>query len=319
LSGKIISGTGKGREEVLMDQIKQRYTELQLSDKDLDQEFVKTSTFKVIICTSPRSGSFFLCRQMLLCGLGVPHEYFNPLHISIMGPRLGITELNSPFALAEDSALLKKYLMRLSERRTLNGVFAIKLQNWEFEKFLSTQAAKDLFDGAWFVHLYRNDLLSQAISLHFAALTGKWGFDDLVTTPPYPDPDFFHFDEIDRKITFLSNEHHAWRCFFARNGLQPFEICYEQFCSMPRQILQELAAWIGVSGELLSFELVGLEERSDSKEQRELPAKSAVRRQYLRSRQAIIPGGNAGPRSWVPVSGLATASQPPPTRPAKRA
>jgi hypothetical protein len=45
-----------------------RYTELQLSDKDLDQEFVETTTFKVIIYTSPRTVSFFLFRQMHVYG-----------------------------------------------------------------------------------------------------------------------------------------------------------------------------------------------------------------------------------------------------------
>jgi hypothetical protein len=33
----------------------------------------------------------------------------------------------------EDSALVKQYFARLLQRRTLNGVFAIKLQNWQFE------------------------------------------------------------------------------------------------------------------------------------------------------------------------------------------
>jgi LPS sulfotransferase NodH len=266
-----------------------RYTELQLSDRNLDQELVETSTFKVIICTSPRTGSFFLCRQMHLCGLGVPHEYFNPLHISIIGPRLGLAELSSPSAMEEDNGLVEQYFRRLSQRRTLNGVFAIKLQNWELERYLSAPSAKDLFAGAWFVHLYRNDLLAQAISCHFARLTGKWGFDDTVTSPPCQTPNFFDFDKIDDEIEFLSYEHQAWRCFFARNGIQPFQVCFEQFCLAPQRILRDLAAWIGVPEELLSFELVGLE-RQEDKEKSGLPSKSAVRRQYLKARQAIIPG-----------------------------
>jgi hypothetical protein len=60
---------------------------------------------------------------------------------------------------------------------------------------------------------------------------------------------------------------------------------------MPERILRALAAWIGVSGQLLSFEPVGIEEGNDSKEQSDIPEKSAVRRQYLQARDAIISGG----------------------------
>ena len=31
---------------------------------------------RVAICSTPRSGSYLLCRQMINAGIGLPHEYF---------------------------------------------------------------------------------------------------------------------------------------------------------------------------------------------------------------------------------------------------
>ena len=47
---------------------------------------------KIFICTSERTGSFLLCRALKHYGLGIFHEYFNAMHIGIMGGRFGIPD-----------------------------------------------------------------------------------------------------------------------------------------------------------------------------------------------------------------------------------
>ena len=51
---------------------------------------------KLFICGSQRTGSYLLCRAMIHHGMGVPHEYFNTIHIAVLGPRWGIAELKEP-------------------------------------------------------------------------------------------------------------------------------------------------------------------------------------------------------------------------------
>src|ERR1700685_4074364 len=69
-----------------------RYTELQVSSELLDQPAFSGEPKKIFICSTPRSGSYLLCRHMINAGLGVPHEYFNPIVMQQMAPRLGLAD-----------------------------------------------------------------------------------------------------------------------------------------------------------------------------------------------------------------------------------
>src|SRR3974390_1066221 len=107
-----------------------RYKELEISSELLDQPEFKEPPKKVFICSTPRSGSYLLCRHMINAGLGVPHEYFNPIVMRQIAPRLGLEadldgltwwprskkdrvlmrRRNAP---TEERAFLKKYLNSL--------------------------------------------------------------------------------------------------------------------------------------------------------------------------------------------------------------
>src|SRR5205814_3422969 len=67
-----------------------RYTEAQMTSELLDQPQFSGEPCKIFICSTPRSGSYMLCRYMINAGLGVPHEYFNPVIIRDIAPRLGL-------------------------------------------------------------------------------------------------------------------------------------------------------------------------------------------------------------------------------------
>src|SRR5215469_8371379 len=71
-------------------QLSMRYTEAQLTSELLDQPEFNGKPAKIFICSTPRSGSYMLCRYMINAGLGVPHEYFNPVIIRQLAPRLGL-------------------------------------------------------------------------------------------------------------------------------------------------------------------------------------------------------------------------------------
>src|SRR3954454_14110809 len=67
-----------------------RYTEAQMTSELLDQPEFTGEPRKIFICSTPRSGSYMLCRFMINAGLGVPHEYFNPVIMREIAPRLGL-------------------------------------------------------------------------------------------------------------------------------------------------------------------------------------------------------------------------------------
>src|SRR5207237_10147317 len=67
-----------------------RYTEAQMTSELLDQPSFSGQPRKIFICSTPRSGSYMLCRYMINAGLGVPHEYFNPVIMRDIAPRLGL-------------------------------------------------------------------------------------------------------------------------------------------------------------------------------------------------------------------------------------
>ena len=69
-----------------------RYTELQISSDLLDQSEFTGNPHRLFICSTPRSGSYMLCRYMINADFGVPHEYFNPIVIRQIAPRLGLEE-----------------------------------------------------------------------------------------------------------------------------------------------------------------------------------------------------------------------------------
>jgi LPS sulfotransferase NodH len=98
-----------------------------------------------------------------------------------------------------------------------------------------------LFKGGLFIHLYREDVLKQAISERFAQLTGRWGIDDTVTTAPTTDPDFYDLDAIARTIEDLEFQDRGWKSFFARNNVAPLSISYEKLCENPFGFVELIA------------------------------------------------------------------------------
>jgi len=220
-----------------------RYSENDVSSAALDLPVYGGIPKKYFICTSPRSGSYLLCRHLIYAGLGIPHEYFNPINARAIGARFGVKD-----ALGQG---LEQYIRNLLARRTAGGVFGAKLQYWQYHDFLmSPPAAPDFLSHSDFIYLIREDLLAQAISYHFARLTGEWGFDGTVTTEKW-DGKFDDLDAIDRQVETLIREEQGWRSFFAQNGISPLVITYELLCRRPADILLAIGTHCRVPTEQL--------------------------------------------------------------------
>ena len=170
-----------------------RYTELQISSELLDQPEFAGQPKKIFICSTPRSGSYFLCRQMINAGMGVPHEYFNPIVMAQMAPRLGLEDdirgltwlprhlAGSAPASAAGADRRRSWpscastLSFLLARRCQGGVFAAKVHFRDFRRTLNNSIGDGLLENALFIQLHREDILKQAVSEHFGQLTGPLG------------------------------------------------------------------------------------------------------------------------------------------------
>ncbi len=273
-----------------------RYTELQISSELLDQPEFTGQPKKILICSTPRSGSYFLCRQMINAGLGVPHEYFNPIVMQQMAPRLGLDNdiqgliwwprdwldrllLRRRGAPQAELSFLRKYLKFLLARRCQSGIFAAKVHYRDFRRTLNNPIGDELLKDTLFVQIYREDILKQAVSEHFGQLTGRWGVDNSVTTPPAANPNFFDPAAVDRALNDLADQDRGWRVFFARRGVVPLSISYERLCLDPTAFLEVIAR-------RLNFDPVQLrrgysETGPPAADDPGLPSKDDVVRHYL--------------------------------------
>jgi LPS sulfotransferase NodH len=289
-----------------------RYTETQLTSELLDQPEFAGQPIKIFICSTPRSGSYMLCRFMISAGLGVPHEYFNPVIMREIAPRLGLGRSveglkwralslrhRLPFGKADRAAemnFLAKYVTALIPKRCHGGIFGAKIHFDQYIRVLDNPVGHHLFDGGLFIHIFREDLLKQAVSRNFAYLTGRWGIDDTVTTAPSTRSDLLDVAGIDRELETLADEDRGWRVFLARNGVSPMSISYEQLCKDPTRFVAAIAQRVGINPRTLPQDY--REPVTPSREDDpSLPSRSEVIRRYLASVRKLHGPGAAEARA----------------------
>jgi LPS sulfotransferase NodH len=276
--------------------VNMHYSEKQMTSEMLDQPIFKDEPIKILICSTPRSGSYMLCRYMINAGLGVPHEYFNPVIMREIAPRLGLEKSveglkwrhrslrdRLPFRMADRIAeidFLAKYVAALIPRRCQRGIFAAKFHFDQYFKVLDNPVGRRLLDRGLFIHLFREDLLRQTISRNFSYVTGCWGDDGVVTTTPMPQSDLLDVRGIDREMQTLADEDREWRVFLARNGHSLMSISYEQLCKDPSGFIAAIAHRLGIDPGTLR-QGYSESEAPSGKVDPALPSKSEVARRYL--------------------------------------
>lgn len=279
----------------------QRLTESQVSSALLDQPRFDGMPKKIFICSTPRSGSYLLCRFMIHAGLGVPHEYFNPILMREIGARLGLRGLlrdlkwrsrhpldafpPRKWTRQAEMRFIDAYIRQLVPIRCQRGIFAAKVHFDQFLKVLDNDVGHALLDGGLFIHLYRESLLSQAVSTRFSDLTGRWGVDDTATTRPNPNPDFFNHSAIDGLISGLAEADKGWRIFFAQNGIDAMSISYEALCRDVPAAIWEIGRRIGLEPNELRTDYS--EDGPPPVTDQSLPAKREVAQHYVERRRTV--------------------------------
>ena len=189
-----------------------------------------------VICTTPRSGSWLLCRQLVNAGIGVPSEYLGIDHINALYPRLAV-----------DPRDTRAYLKALRERRTTpNGVFGTKLL---WPQFADRRAALkvELLRDTRLVYLNRRDLAPQVVSLHLSIVTGRWDFTDRVAPNRRGDIAIGDPSHLAVCEDLLAQQHRAWGELFEGQRLRVEAMFYEDIVADQAGAVERVATLVGLA------------------------------------------------------------------------
>lgn len=129
-----------------------------------------------------------------------------------------------------------------AEGTTPNDVTGVKV----FPRHMVTVARFTRFSawypGARYVHIVRRDLLAQAISLQKARSSGRF-----YTQMPELRPPVYDAKRIAGHIARLALDNATWSAYFARTGIEPLTIAYEDAVLDPIASVKAVAAHVGVA------------------------------------------------------------------------
>lgn len=194
----------------------------------------REAKLRILICSTPRSGSYLLCRQMINAGLGLPTEYLRPVTRTALSRRWSIPP-------GDDAA----YFDEVEARRTgANGVFAAKVQWGQFERHPGLRE-RWLDRADLVVFLYRHDLVAQAVSWQLSLATGLWSFDD--TRGPTMPGVTLEPSELTLRLAATLREHNrAWNAQIVASRRPALALRYETYVGAQSGLLQQLARRIGL-------------------------------------------------------------------------
>lgn len=182
-----------------------------------------------LLCTEHRSGSTLLCELLQSTGkLGCPDEYLKDHKLC--------------FKLERDPTLFEDILSRAT---STNGVYGIKVFGQQFDVSAKARWIEHL-PSLQFIHLERTDILGQAISFVKATQTDQyWSRSNQKRKPVYDRR------AIERHLVRAAENQARWRCYFARNGINPLLITYEQLVTDPQGSVEAVARHIGIDEPVL--------------------------------------------------------------------
>jgi LPS sulfotransferase NodH len=224
------------------------------------------------VCATPRSGSTLLCEALAATGIaGRPAEYFEALRGTDL-PRQPHEYFDLPDAELEallprvdqqpepELAAAPDYLAYVRWAReqgtTANGVFAAKLMWGYLGEFTGrlrdtgAYAGDDFevltaaFPAARFLRVVRLGKVEQAVSLWRAIQTQRWRGGK---AGDERDPVYNH-KAIAHLVRYLTEHEDQWSSFFARAGLLPHTVFYEDLIAHWDETLRRALQYLEVPG-----------------------------------------------------------------------
>jgi LPS sulfotransferase NodH len=205
---------------------------LDLISADYDQPPGTPSQRTLLICAAPRTGSTELGRLLTAAGLGVPHEYFNPQWAELLATRWSLGP--SPL----EAQHIGAYIEALRSRRARGGLFASKLQFWQFTASLRNVHGEALFRNARVIYLFRPDIVAQLASFRRATATGQWDFSNRISSNPIATD----FEQAMWALDMLIAEDAGFRRLFALLEIRPTFLTLDDISQRPREVVSMIAS-----------------------------------------------------------------------------
>jgi LPS sulfotransferase NodH len=184
-----------------------------------------------VICTTQRTGSNYLCQVLASTGiLGRPLDYFNTQ---------GRRAKGWPDYPDDRERQLD---IIVNQGATDNGVYGLKLFAYDFDALAALPWTTWLPDLHW-IFLHREDLLGQAISLTLAKQTGQWR-----SSGESGGTSRYDAEAIDHELADIARDNADWRSYFARNGLEPLLLRYEDLVAAPETAVESVARLLAIEG-----------------------------------------------------------------------
>ncbi len=266
-----------------------------------------------LVCATPRSGSTLLCEMLRETGCaGRPLEHFEKLRHSSLPrqPREYFDGVDSPEVLdllapvkpiTPTSESAEAWWNRiLSAGATDNGVWGGKLMWGHVEDFLGRArelpgladadlevVLRALLDNPQMILVTRRDKVAQAVSLWRAVQTQSWRHGAANREAPAsaaagsPSPSaVYNFDAIDHLASQLEHDEGAWIDWFARTGVRPIEVSYDEFDAAPGESVARVLKALCLPGTPVPSPPLARQRDSRS---------TAWRERYLRERGGATP------------------------------
>ena len=208
-----------------------------------------TPTTAYVLCGTPRTGSTLLCGLLESTGVaGRPHSYFRKPDLDEWAAAWDIPRTpHGHFTFAD-------YLRgAIAAGRSANGVFAVRIMWGTMEEVSSNLRALyadhassdgDLLQRAFgptrFIYLRRKDSVAQAVSRARAEQTNVWHItDDESLVQPAHAPRY-DFEQIRSYVREINAHNEAWSEWFGIQGVQPYNVWYEDVAAAPMQTTHAL-------------------------------------------------------------------------------
>ena len=179
----------------------------------------------IVLATEERTGSEWLCQLLGATGrLGRPSEYLN-------------TPWMQRFISDYPADVPAQIVIAHRVGTTANRCFAMKLHPLHLDRLLQGGGSVSAtFPNAMFVRLLRRDLLAQAISLCRARQTGSFHFHITMERDAV-----FDADAIEQVLRELATNRARWNMYFARTGIAPLVLGYEELRADPIGTVRRIA------------------------------------------------------------------------------
>lgn len=212
-----------------------------------------------ILCATPRSGSTLLCGLLAATGqAGDPHSFFRREDIAEWAAHWGVAQGDAGTPTAERAYLAAA----IAAGRAGTPLFGLRLMAESLPELIalldrlhpglpSDRARLEAgFGRLAYLHLTRADPLAQAISRVLAQQTGLWhrapdGSEIERTAPPRL-PVYDHA-AINAELAQLTRDAAQWHHWFAREGITPLTLSYEELASDPPATLARVCQALGLA------------------------------------------------------------------------